>query len=75
MRTSVLRLEDVNWKVTISVPEAADLLGIGRSAAYDAVRRGDVPSVRVGRRVLVPVAPLLDLLQTPRRGERDDGSP
>ena len=48
----------------IDVTTAADLLGIGRSAAYELVRRGDwpTPTLRLGRLIKVPVAPLLDLL-------------
>lgn len=33
--------------------------GMGRSAIYEAVRRGDLPSVRCGRRVFIPTAALL----------------
>jgi excisionase family DNA binding protein len=39
---------------TYTVEEAARLLGIGRTAAYDAVKRGDIPTIRIGRRLLVP---------------------
>lgn len=39
----------------ISVAEAANLLGISRNQAFKAVRRGELPSVRVGRRVLIPL--------------------
>ena len=39
---------------TLTVDQAAAILGIARSSAYEAVRRGDIPAVRVGRRVLVP---------------------
>ena len=48
----------------IDVTTAADLLGIGRSAAYELVRRGDwpTPTLRLGRLIKVPVAPLLELL-------------
>ncbi|NMM23274.1 MAG: helix-turn-helix domain-containing protein [Phycicoccus sp.] len=49
-------------KLTLSVEETRQLLGIGRTAAYEAVRSGEIPSVRVGGRVLVPVASLLRLL-------------
>ena len=49
-------------KRTISVEEAAQYLGIGRSAAYEGVRRGDIPSVRVGKRWLIPVASLEKML-------------
>jgi excisionase family DNA binding protein len=38
----------------LTVEEAAKFLRIGRSAAYDAVRRGDLPSVRIGRSLRVP---------------------
>ena len=39
---------------TISVPEAARRLGISRSFAYQLVQRGELPSVRFGRRIAVP---------------------
>ena len=49
-------------RLTLTVDEAAVLLGIGRSLAYEAVARGEIPSIRVGRRYLVPVAALDKLL-------------
>ncbi len=47
---------------TLTVPEAAQTLGIGRSAAYEAARTGEIPTVRIGRRLLVPVAALERML-------------
>jgi excisionase family DNA binding protein len=47
---------------TLSVPEAARLLGIGRNTAYEAIRRGELPALRIGRRLLVPRAALESLL-------------
>jgi excisionase family DNA binding protein len=44
-------------------PTAARAMGISRSAAYEAVRRGDLPTIRVGRRILVPTAALRRLLE------------
>ena len=38
------------------------LLGLGRTAAYDAARRGELPTRRLGRRLLVPVPALLEWL-------------
>lgn len=38
----------------LTVEEAAELLRIGRSAAYAAVKAGDIPSIRVGRQIRVP---------------------
>lgn len=49
--------------LTLTVPEAADLLGISRGAGYDAARRGELPTVRIGRRYLVPRKALIQLLE------------
>lgn len=48
--------------LTVSVEEAARLLGVGRGLAYEAARRGEIPTIRLGRRLLVPRARLLALL-------------
>ncbi len=42
-----------NEAQTIAVPRAARLLGISRVSAYKAVERGELPAIRLGRRVLV----------------------
>ena len=42
----------------ISVVEAGQLLGLGRSAAYAAAGRGEIPTLRFGRKLVVPVAEL-----------------
>ncbi len=47
---------------TYSVPQAGQLLGIGRNAAYEAARKGEIPTIRIGGRVLVPRAALERLL-------------
>lgn len=47
---------------TISVEHAAKLLGVSRSAAYRAVAAGQLPSLRLGRRIYVPTAQLLAML-------------
>lgn len=52
---------------TISVEEAGRRLGIGRSAAYAAVRRGEIPAIRLGRLWRVPTARLDQML----RGDLD----
>lgn len=50
--------------VHTDVPTAASVLGIGRSAGYDLVRRNEfpVPVLRLGHRIVVPVHPILELL-------------
>ena len=39
---------------TYNIEEAGKLLGIGRNQAYEAARRGDIPTIRIGKRLLVP---------------------
>jgi excisionase family DNA binding protein len=41
-------------KLTLTVEEAAALLGISRGLAYELVAKGDIPSLRLGRRIVVP---------------------
>jgi excisionase family DNA binding protein len=50
---------------TISVEQAGRVLGVSRRSAYRAAERGQIPTVRVGRRLLVPTHRLLDLLGLP----------
>ena len=40
--------------LTYTVDEVAALLGVARGVAYDNVRSGQIPAVRVGRRWLIP---------------------
>lgn len=39
---------------TLTVEQAAAVLGVSRSAAYRAATVGEIPTIRIGRRVLVP---------------------
>lgn len=45
-------------RYTCSAREAAQALGLGRSTTYELLRSGELPSIRVGRRVLIPLAAL-----------------
>lgn len=49
-------------KQTVTVEEAGRALGIGRGSAYEAVRRGELPAIRIGKRLVVPKAALERLL-------------
>jgi len=52
---------------TLTVEEAAKLLGVSRGSAYGAVRSGELPVVRLGRRLLVPRQALERMLaETPK---------
>ncbi|GIH98109.1 helix-turn-helix domain-containing protein [Planobispora takensis] len=55
-------LPDPKARPTISVPEAGELLGLGRSASYEAAKRGDIPTISIGRTLKVPTAKVLHLL-------------
>lgn len=55
-------LEALAGRLTGTVDEAAKILGLGRSAAYEAARRGQLPTRRLGRRIVIPVPLLLDWL-------------
>jgi hypothetical protein len=44
-------------------PTAGQALDLGKSATYDAAMRGDIPTLRIGRRIVVPTAALRRLLQ------------
>ena len=48
---------------TITIPEVAKLLGIGRNQAYEAARRGEIPVIKIGKRLLVPLVALERMLQ------------
>jgi excisionase family DNA binding protein len=57
--THLLAVHDLNDRLTVTIEEAASLLSLGRTAAYEAARRGEIPTRRLGRRVVVPVPALL----------------
>lgn len=54
-----MTLEEALSKPTISVPDAGRLFfGLARNAAYGAAERGDFETIKVGGRIVVPVAPI-----------------
>ena len=57
-----LRVLYDDGRLTWTVTEAAKLLGISSTSAYEAARRGELPVRVIGRRMLVPRVALLRLL-------------
>ncbi len=55
--------QTVSLPTTYKVEEAAKLLRIGRNKAYEAVACGEIPSVRIGKRILVPRIALERMLE------------
>ena len=49
-------------RLVFSVPEVAKLLGLSRASTYEAVRIGSIPSITIGRRILIPKVALQELL-------------
>ena len=41
-------------KLTLNINEVAAALGISRNAAYQACNKGEIPAIRIGKRLLVP---------------------
>jgi excisionase family DNA binding protein len=63
---------------TLTIRETARVLGLGINTCYEAARRGDIPSIRIGRRLVVPTQALRGLLDVAakdaRVGEAGDAS-
>jgi excisionase family DNA binding protein len=64
-----------DWRelTALTVSQAARILNIGRNTAYEAVKRGELPSIRFAGRILVPVGELRVMLGeiTPNRNGSD----
>ena len=60
--TVQIAVPDPRVTPTLPVEDAGKLLGLSRPSAYAAVRRGEIPVIRIGRRMLVPTAKLLAML-------------
>ena len=61
-------------RVTVSVEEAGRLLGISRGSAYEAARRGDIPTIRIGKRLIVPVAALQRMLASAGKDQAEQAA-
>ena len=56
-------MEDKIERRAMSIPEVAASLGIGLSKAYEAARTGELPTIKIGKRILVPVAAFNKMLE------------
>ena len=61
-------------KLTLSVVEVSATLGLSRTKTYDLVRSGRLPSVRIGRRILVPRQAILEFLGAPPKESFQGGA-
>jgi excisionase family DNA binding protein len=58
---------------TYTLTQAAKLIGIGRTSAYEAARRGEIPCIKIGSKVLVPRAALHKMLGLPMDEQHVEG--
>jgi excisionase family DNA binding protein len=79
LRRTLALAPDEPVPTTITVEQAANVIGISRGLAYKAVRLGQIPSIRFGqherKKILVPVSKLLRALGEPPASENGDGDP
>lgn len=59
-------------RITLTVDQVSVLLGVSRVSAYEGVKSGEIPSIRVGRRILVPRAALERMLAEAGQGKDSD---
>ena len=56
-------------RMSCTVPEAGRIIGVSRNSAYLAAKRGELPTVRIGRRLLVPLPALMEMLSAKKEVE------
>jgi hypothetical protein len=64
-------LPDPEAEPTMSIPDAGEILGLSRASAYQAARRGEIPTIPIGRRRVVPTARLRRMLGLDAGGSDD----
>jgi excisionase family DNA binding protein len=50
-------------RLVYDVPEAGEMLGLTRNASYEAAKRGDFPTIRIGKLIRVPKAAFHQMLE------------
>jgi hypothetical protein len=60
-----MRNRDGDARLVYQVPEAGAPLGLGRNASYEAAKRGDFPTIKLGKLIRVPKAAFHRLLNIP----------
>jgi hypothetical protein len=54
-----MTLEEALQRPTVSVPDAGRIFyGLARNASYEAAARGDIQTIKIGGKMVVPVAPI-----------------
>ena len=66
-RKDAIEMPDNAESPVLTVEDAGKLLSLSRGSAYEAARRGEIPTIRIGRRLLVPRSRLMRMID----GERE----
>jgi excisionase family DNA binding protein len=66
---------DNSDRLTFTVDETRKKLGLSRGLIYQAIHEGQIPSIRIGRRILIPRAALEKLLANPGTLNSPPGRP
>jgi len=53
-----------NGRLTLNVKDAAWVLGVSKNSCYQAVLKGELPSIRLGKRILIPSQALKAMLES-----------
>jgi excisionase family DNA binding protein len=72
MEVSKMGNNDDADRLIVTVDEARRMMGLSRGSMYQAINTGQVPSIRVGRRILIPRARLEQILNGMQQGEKSD---
>ena len=59
----LITMEEARQKAALSPAQAGHLLGLGTNATYRAIQRGEIFSLRLGAKIVIPVPALLAMLE------------
>jgi excisionase family DNA binding protein len=62
VKAEPLTIDDLRRRPTVTIREYATFVGVSPDCAYEAAARGELRVLHLGRRVLVPTAPVLEAL-------------
>lgn len=65
-------MAEARERLTLSIAECAAKMGISRNSCYLAVKTGEIPSIKIGSRILIPVAALEKMLGNAGVGRADE---
>ncbi len=56
-------VKEEDGRLVYDVPEAGAMLGLTRNASYEAAKRGDIPTIRIGKLIRVPKAAFHQMIE------------